>query len=384
MHFDQTVLQIDLDVLEQNITNLRQKAGTRLLAVAKADAYGLGAVPITRFLEGKCDFFGVATLSEALQLRSAGIQTPILVLGRMPIEGFPYAVREDIRPVIFSREDGLALSEEAQKQRKTAPFHFAVDTGMSRIGFQVCEEEADLCAAIAALPGLHAEGLFSHFATADCADLSRSRLQQQRFAEFDAMLRRRGVQIPLRHLNNSAGIMNFPGSYDMARTGITLYGMYPSDEVDTGLVSIAPVARWTTRVTFLKTLPAGREISYGGTFTTTRDTVVATLPVGYADGYRRNLSGKSHVLIRGKKAPVLGRICMDQMMVDVTHIPGVSVGDEVTLMGRDGDEILSAEDLAGWSGTISYEIVTGISRRVPRIYLRDGKEIQRVNYLLGL
>jgi len=382
MNFDQTVLQIDLDVLEHNITNLRQKAGTRLLAVAKSDAYGLGAVPITRFLEGKCDFFGVATLSEALQLRAAGITTPILVLGRMPIEGFPYAIREDIRPVIFSREDGLALSEEAQKQDKTAPFHFAVDTGMSRIGFQVCETDADLCAAIAALPGLFAEGLFSHFATADCEDLSRSYAQQRLFAEFDAMLQRRGLRIPLRHLNNSAGIMNFPSCYDMARTGITLYGMYPSDEVDTDLVSIAPVARWTTRVTFLKTLPAGREISYGGTFTTTRETVVATLPVGYADGYRRNLSGKSHVLIRGKKAPVLGRICMDQMMVDVTNIPGVSVGDEVTLMGRDGDELLSAEDLAGWSGTISYEIVTGISRRVPRSYLRDGKEIQRVNYLL--
>ena len=381
MNFDQTVLQIDLDVLEHNITNLRQKAGTRLLAVAKSDAYGLGAVPITRFLEGKCDFFGVATLSEALQLRAAGITTPILVLGRMPIEGFPYAIREDIRPVIFSREDGLALSEEAQKQDKTAPFHFAVDTGMSRIGFQVCETDVDLCAAIAALPGLFAEGLFSHFATADCEDLSRSYAQQRLFAEFDAMLQRRGLRIPLRHLNNSAGIMNFPGCYDMARTGITLYGMYPSDEVDTDLVSIAPVARWTTRVTFLKTLPAGREISYGGTFTTTRDTVIATIPVGYPDGYRRSLSGKFHVLIRGQKAPILGRICMDQMMVDVTHIPGVTVNDKVVLVGKYGPEEITMEQIAAAAGSFNYEFVSGISRRVPRIYTSGGKTIHTVHYL---
>jgi len=382
MDFYNSHIRVDLDALTENFRNICQKAGSPVMAVIKADGYGHGSVALAKALENQAAFFGVANISEALELRYAGIQLPILVLSRMPRAAFPQAVKYGIRPALFLYDDAAALSAEAQKQGKTAAFHIAVDTGMNRIGVPVTETAADTCVAMAQLPGLEAEGIFSHFATADTRDLTRTHAQMAKFDTFLTMLKHRGLEIPICHLNNSAGIMNFPGSYDMARTGITLYGMYPSDEVDTSLVSIAPVARWTTRVTFLKTLPAGREVSYGGTFTTTQDTVVATLPVGYADGYRRNLSGKSHVLIRGKKAPVLGRICMDQMMVDVTNIPGVSVGDEVTLMGRDGDELLSAEDLAGWSGTISYEIVTGISRRVPRSYLRDGKEIQRVNYLL--
>lgn len=382
MEFDQTVLQIDLDRLEQNMNAIRQKASSKIMAVVKADAYGHGAVKVAGALEGKCDFFGTATLAEALQLRAAGIRTPILVLGRMPSSGFPYAVKEEIRPVITRYEDALALSEEALRQGKTAAFHFAVDTGMSRIGFQPTEESADQCARAAALPGILAEGLFSHFATADCADLSRAKAQALRYAEFDAMLQKRGIRIPIRHLNNSAGIMNFSGEYEMSRTGITLYGMYPSDEVSRQLLSIRPVARWTTRVTYLKTLPAGQQVSYGGIFTTARETVVATLPVGYADGYRRNMTGKCHVLIRGQKAPVIGKICMDQIMADVTDIAGVEIGEEAVLMGQSGAEIVTAEMLAGWSDTISYEIVSGIHRRVPRVYIRGGQETARVNYLL--
>ena len=259
--------------------------------------------------------------------------------------------------------------------------HFALDTGMSRIGFQVTEEDADICARIAALPGLVPEGLFSHFATADCEDLTRARRQAERFAVFDEMLRARGVKIPIRHLNNSAGIMNFSQHYEMVRSGIVTYGMYPSEEVDPSLLSLEPALRWLSRVTHVKTLAPGREVSYGGTFVTTRETTVATLPVGYADGYRRNLSGKFHVLIRGKEAPILGRICMDQMMVDVTDIPGVCPNDPVVLVGSDGDARITIEQISAQADSFNYEFACGISRRVPRIYIRGGKIVHSVHYL---
>jgi len=382
MEFDQTTLQIDLDILQENLQQIRTAAGTKILAVVKADAYGLGSVVVAQFLEGKCDFFGVANLAEALQLRAAGIRTPILVLGRMPVSGFPYAVREDIRPSIFQYEDALALSQEAQRQNKTAPFHFAVDTGMSRIGFPIPEEAADLCARIAALPNLKAEGLFSHFATADCADLSRARAQAQRFAQFDTMLKQRGIHIPIRHMDNSAGIMNFDCHYEMVRSGIVTYGLYPSQEVDPGMLPLQPALSWYSRVTHVQTLPAGREIGYGGTYTTKADTRVATIPVGYADGYRRSLSDRFYVLIHGKRAPILGRICMDQMMVDVTAIPETAVGDTVTLIGQDGKESISMEAIAAEAGSFNYEFTCGISRRVPRFYLMDGKIVHSVHYLL--
>ena len=352
------------------------------MAVVKADAYGHGAVQVARLLQDKCAFFCVSSILEAMELRQAGLTTPILILGHTPADAFPTAIREGIRPTIYRMEDAVALSKAARFVNLPARFHFAVDTGMSRIGFQVTPAEADVCARIAALPGLVAEGLFSHFATADCADLTRARRQAERFAEFDAMLRQRGVEIPLRHLNNSAGLMNFKTPYEMVRSGIITYGMYPSDEVDPGLLRLRPALKWLSRVTHVKTLPAGREISYGGTYVTKADTVVATIPVGYADGYRRNLSGKFYVLIRGKKAPILGRICMDQMMVDVTGIPGVRVGDRVTLVGADGDETITMEEISAMADSFNYEFVCGISRRVPRQYVRGGKTIRSVHYLL--
>ncbi|HAL88834.1 MAG TPA: alanine racemase, partial [Clostridiales bacterium] len=330
MDFDATRVVIDLDAISDNLDAIREKAGVPVMAVIKADAYGHGAVQVARLLKDKCAFFCVSSILEALELRDAGLTTPILILGYTPIEAFPTAILQDIRPTIYRLEDGKALSQAAGFLNKTAKFHFAVDTGMSRIGFQVTQADADICAEIAALPGLVAEGMFSHFATADCTDLSRAETQAARFAEFDEMLQKRGIRIPIRHLNNSAGLMNFRTPYEMVRSGIITYGMYPSDQVDPGLLKLRPALRWLSRVTHVKTLPAGREISYGGTYVTTQDTVIATIPVGYADGYRRNLSGKFYVLIHGQKAPILGRICMDQMMVDVTGIPGVKVGDRVT------------------------------------------------------
>ena len=382
MNFDSTYVKIDLDAIADNFAAVEKKAGVPVMAVIKADAYGHGAIQVARLLEDRCAFFGVSSMLEAMELRQHGLKKPILILGRTPVAALTHAVRLGVRPAIFHYEDALALSREASLQGVTAPFHFAVDTGMGRIGFQPTEEAADLCVKIAALPNVKAEGLFSHFATADCTDLSRSREQAVLFDRFDRMLKSRGLEIPIRHLDNSAGLMNFPDHYEMVRSGIVTYGMYPSGEVDQQLLPLRPALQWLSRVTHVKTLPAGSPISYGGTFVTCRPTVVATVPVGYADGYRRSLSGKFHVLIRGQKAPILGRICMDQMMVDVTDIPGVALDDRVTLVGGDGRHRISMERIAAAADSFNYEFVCGISRRVPRIYCRGGKEVRSVHYLL--
>ena len=381
MNFDNTRVKIDLDAIDRNFDAVLKKAGVPVMAVIKADAYGHGAVPVARLLEKKCAFFGVSSMLEALELRRAGLRTPILILGHTPVQAFPTAIIENIRPTIYRYEDALALSEAAQSIGVTAPFHFAVDTGMSRIGFQASPEDADLCAKIASLPLIHPEGIFSHFATADCADLRRAEKQADLFDAFCAMLEQRGVHIPIRHMDNSAGLMNFSRHYDMVRSGIVTYGMYPSGEVSPDLLKLAPALQWLSRVTHVKTLPAGREIGYGGTFTTTRATTVATIPVGYADGYRRCLSGKFYVLIRGRKAPILGRICMDQLMVDVTDIPGTAINDKVVLVGKYGEEEITMEQIASVADSFNYEFVSGISRRVPRIYTSGGKTIHTVHYL---
>ena len=382
LDFDCTRVEIDLDTISENFDAIRAKAQAPVMAIIKADAYGHGAIPVARLLQDRCAFFGVSSILEALELRKAGLTIPILILGYTPVSAYPTAIAEGIRPAIFHYEDALALSEAAVQAGKPAPFHFVIDTGMSRIGFQVTEESVDICAKIAALPGLQAEGLFSHFATADCEDLSRAKRQRELYDAFDAMLKERGVNIPIRHLNNSAGLMNFNRPYDMVRSGIITYGMYPSDEVSPELLALKPALRWLSRITHVKTLPAGREISYGGTYVTKKDTVVATIPVGYADGYRRNLSGKFYVLIKGKKAPILGRICMDQMMVDVTDIPGVKIDDQVTLIGRDGDEVITIEEISAVADSFNYEFACGISRRVPRIYIHEGQAVHSVHYLL--
>ena len=382
MNYDNTYVEIDLDAISANFDAIRAKAGVQVMAIVKADAYGHGAVQIARLLDSKCSFFGVSSIAEALELRQAGLTKPILILGYTPVESFRLVIGQDIRPAIFRLDDGIALSKLAQKHGITLPFHFAVDTGMSRLGFQATEESADICAEIARLPGIVAEGLFSHFATADSADLTKAQAQAQRFADFDRMLQDRGIKIPLRHLDNSAGLMNFSNHYEMVRSGIVTYGMYPSDEVDPELLNLKPALQWRSRVTHIKMLPPGREISYGGTFVTTRKTRVATVPVGYADGYRRSLSGKFYVLIRGRRAPILGRVCMDQMMVDITDVPDVKIDDPVVLVGNDGNDVITVEEIAAAADSFNYEFVCGISRRVPRRYRQNGQIIKTVHYLL--
>ena len=382
MKFDNTHVTIDLDQITENFNLIRQRVGVDVMAIVKADAYGHGAIQIARELQDRCAFFGVSSMLEALELRKAGIRTPILILGPIPTSSFATAIQEGIRPAIFRYEDAQELSDTAVRLGVSAPCHLVVDTGMSRIGFQATEESADICAKIAKLPGIETEGLFSHFATADCKDLTRAKLQAERYDDFCRMVEDRGVTVKMRHMDNSAGILNFGKHYELVRAGIVMYGMYPSDEVDTHALALKPALEWSSRVTHVKTLEAGREISYGGTYVTTAPTVVATVPVGYADGYMRALSGKFYVLIHGKKAPILGRICMDQMMVDVTDIPDVQVGDRVVLIGSDGQERISMEEISQAAGSFNYEFVCGISRRVPRFYVKGGEVVHQVHYLL--
>ena len=377
-----TYAAIDLDAIEYNYKNVRAKLpdGVKLLAVIKADAYGHGAVEIGRFLSGKCDFFGVACIEEALELKKAGIETPIIVSAEFSHGITPPRSNTTYAFQIFSLEDALSLSSEAVKQGKTAPFHFALDTGMSRIGLRVTEESADLCARISALSGLFAEGIFSHFATADESDLTKAVAQRDEFVRFMRMLAERGVNIPIKHLNNSAGIINFDRYFDMCRMGILTYGMYPSAEVRRDIIDVKPALSWHARISHIKTLEAGREISYGGTFTTVKPTVVATVPVGYADGYPRCLSNIGRVIIGGQYAPILGRVCMDQFMVDVSGID-CSVGDDVVLVGTQGDKTLTMEEVSEAAHSFNYELPCRISRRVPRVYFSGGKPIETKIYI---
>ncbi len=379
-----TYAKIDLDKIEHNIRSVKRKldAKTKLLAVIKADAYGHGAVEIGKFLEDKCDFFGVACIEEALELIYAGIKIPIIVLGYVSPELYEKIVQYNIRIPVFSLEDAKALSREAVRQNKTVLFHFCIDTGMSRIGFPVSRESADLCKQITLLPNIRAEGLFSHFATADEADLTRTYAQKEQYKFFLSMLSERGIDIPVRHLSNSAGIMNVDEHFDMVRAGIVMYGLYPSDEMDRSLLDILPAMEWKTHISYIKELEKGREVSYGGTYKTDKKRLIATVPVGYADGYPRCLSNRFRVIVNGRYADITGRICMDQFMIDVTDIPNVNIGDEVTLVGTDGDAVITMEEAAQAAYSFNYELPCRIARRVPRVYYRGGKQIKSVNYIV--
>lgn len=377
-----TYLKIDLNRLEHNFNSVRNKlpSNVKVLGVIKANAYGHGAVEIGRFLDDKCDFFGVACIEEAIELKRSGIKTPILILGRV----FPFdieaAVKYDIRIPIFSYADAVALSEEAVKQNKSVPFHFCIDTGMSRIGFQVNEESADICKRITELPNIFAEGLFSHFATADEADLSKAVEQRNKYKSFCNMLGDRGIEIPIKHLNNSAGIMNFDEYFDMCRMGIITYGLYPSEEVDKSLLDIEPIMSWYTKISHIKVLEPEREISYGGTYKTDKPTKVATIPIGYADAFPRCLSNKGKVIINGKYAKILGRVCMDQFMVDVSDID-CNVNDEVVIVGTQKDAHISMEELSNSAYSFNYELPCRIPARVNRVCVYNGETVKDVGLI---
>lgn len=364
--------QIDLAAVQKNIKAIRAsiRKESKLMVVLKADGYGHGAVPIAKRIDDIADAYGVAIVEEAVELREVGIQKPILILGYTASHLYDKLIQYDITQTIFQYETAYELNEVAKKAGKTVRIHIKLDTGMSRIGFSATEQSIEEIVKISKLSNLSMEGIFTHFAKADEIDKGATTLQYQRFMEMLEQLEQRGVRFAIRHASNTAAIIDLPEyNLDMVRCGIGTYGMYPSVDVQKNRVVLTPAMELKTHVSYVKELPKGVGISYNGTYVTERPMRVATIPVGYGDGYPRLLSSKGRVLIHGKSAPILGRICMDQFMVDVSDIPQVKQNDDVTLMGRDGYECIPAEEIAGYAGTLNYEIVCEVGKRIPRVYI---------------
>lgn len=360
---------IDLDAIRKNIRSINRglRKGTKTCAVIKANGYGHGAVQVAEKITDLVDFFAVATIDEALKLREHHITLPILVLGYVHHSMNEAAVKKDIRLTVYDYDMAKKISEAAKIARKTAKIHIKLDTGMSRIGFPANKESIAEIKRIQNLPNIEIEGLFTHLFAADERSKASAMKQIMMFGEFGNDLSKAGVDIPIKHCSNSAAAINLSlANFDMVRLGIAMYGLYPSKYVKS--IPLKPAMSLKSHITMVKTIKAGCSVSYGATWTADKDTVVATVPVGYADGYMRILSNKGYVLIHGKKAPIIGRVCMDQLMVDVTKISKVKQFEEVVLIGKQKDAEITAEEIADLADTINYEIVCAVSERVPRVY----------------
>lgn len=369
---------VHLDRIYNNIKRTKEKIvpGTKIMAIIKADGYGHGAVPVAKILDPLADAYGIAILEEGMELREAGIKKPILILGYTPEEQMEELIQYDIMPAVFSYETAKLLSKKAVACKKNVKVHIKIDTGMSRIGFPINDNSVNLVKEISQMEGIELEGCFTHFARADEKEKEFTYVQLERFHWFVERLEQEGVAIKVKHVSNSAGIMDLPqANEDMVRSGISTYGLYPSDEVEKTQLQLEPAMEIKARVSYVKEIEAGIGVSYNSTYLTSRKTKIATIPVGYGDGYPRALSSKGRVLIHGESAPILGRICMDQFMVDVTDIPEVKPNDIVTLVGRDGTESITVEELGELSHSFNYEIVCDIGKRVPRNYYFNGKKI---------
>lgn len=378
--------EIDLGAIRDNMLHMKENIArdTKILAVIKTDGYGHGSVPIAKMLE-KMDFifgYAAATYEEAHVLREAGIKKPILILGYT----FPYCyenlAREEIRPAIYREDMTEQLAEAAKRAGKKIKVHIKVDTGMGRIGITPDEDGLKFVKCVMEHPELEVEGIFTHFAKSDEADKTSANHQLELFKNFiDRVQTELGLEIPVKHCSNSAAILEMPqANMDMVRAGITTYGLYPSDEVKKDIVPLRAAMSFYSHIVYCKTIHPGQSVSYGGLFTATKDTRVATIPVGYGDGYPRSLSGKGYVLIHGKKAQILGRVCMDQFMVDISGIPEAAEGDKVTLLGSDGSEQITAEELGALSGRFNYEFVCDLGKRIPRVYKENGEITEVKDY----
>ncbi|MCR5655572.1 MAG: alanine racemase [Lachnospiraceae bacterium] len=378
-HFDRVCATIDLDAMLSNMDAMHQnlKPGTKMLAVIKTDGYGHGATAIANELEDVDYVFGYATATaeEALKLRKAGIKKPILILGYV----FPYAyealIKNDVRLAAFKSDMVKELSETAKRIGISAKVHIKVDTAMSRIGIRPDEENGlAFVREVLSSDMIEAEGIFTHFAKADEADKTAVYAQLKRYIDFLSLVHEKtGYRFPIEHCSNSAGIIELPeANMDMVRAGITVYGLWPSDEVSQSIVALAPVLSLTSHIVYIKEIEAGTSVSYGGTFTADHTMKIATIPVGYGDGYPRLLSNKGSVLIRGMRAPILGRVCMDQFMVDVSDIPDVAEYDTVTLIGEDGNDRITMEELGELSGRFNYELACDLGKRIPRVFMKNG------------
>lgn len=365
--------EIDLGALSHNISEIRRviPPETGIMAVVKANAYGHGAVEVSKAaLSAGAARLAVARSSEGLELRRAGIEEPILVLGYTPPGQIRDTAAHMLEQTVYGADYAREVNREARRSRLSLAVHIKVDTGMGRLGVVAgAASSIDEIKEIAGQDHLRLSGIFTHLACADSWDKDFTLSQLDKFTGLLADLRREGIVFPLVHTANSAAIIGHPLScFNLVRAGISMYGLYPSEEVEACRLSLRPVMSMKTRVAQVKRVPAGFPVSYGSTYVTERETIIATLSVGYADGFSRLLSSRGQALVRGRRAPVVGRVCMDQCMADVAGIPGVSPGDEVVLFGRQGEEFISVEEVAGLMGTINYEVVSTLSARVPRIY----------------
>ncbi|MBQ9278884.1 MAG: alanine racemase [Lachnospiraceae bacterium] len=375
---------INIDNLRYNVKTMKSlvKPDMKVLLVIKADAYGHGSVEVAKRTLDLADYFGVATIDEAVELRNAGIDTPILIIGYTDRDNYDKLIAYNITQAVYDVEECKILSELALSKGKKAKVHIKVDTGMSRIGFLTDDNGVNEAAKLKELEGLDIEGIFTHYAKADEFDKTAALGQKEKFKWFIEELEKKGMSFAIKHIDNSAGTMELKDNeFDMIRLGIVTYGLYPSDEVDKSVI-IKPVMSLVAHIAHIKTLPAGVGVSYGWTFVTDKETRIATVTVGYADGYPRAQSGRGRVIIHGKYAPILGRVCMDQIMVDVTDIPEAKLRDEVILIGSSEDACITVEEVAEPAASFNYELVCNIARRVPRVYYEEGKENICVNYLV--
>ena len=377
--------RVDLDAIAYNFQMMKAniKKDVHMIAVIKTDGYGHGAVQIARLLENTDYIWGyaTATLEEAVILRKHGIQKPILVLGCIFPDQWEEMIQNEVRMTTYTTDMAKGVSDLAVRLGKDAYIHIKLDTGMSRLGFQINENSVDAIEEISKMPGLKLEGLFTHFSKADETDKKYTDEQIEKYCYMQEELKKRGVTFEFYHCSNSAGIIDVPkANMDLVRAGISIYGLYPSEEVRKSNVPLKPAMELISHVAYVKTVPAGTPVSYGATYVTDRETRLATIPVGYGDGYPRSLSNKGYVLIHGKKAPICGRICMDQFMVDITDIPDVKFGDKVTLIGKDGEEILPVETLSDLSGRFNYEFVCDLGKRIPREYIQNGEVVEQSDY----
>ena len=374
--------EIDIDALIHNLREIKKRAGKRIImAVVKANAYGHGAMQLAPVISGYADAFAVATFEEAMELRKAGVEKEILILSPVPQAQYPMIIKNDIATVNFSLDGAKALSAAAGAAGKRARAYVAVDTGMGRIGLSsddcgICEAEA-----IYAEKNIDFIGIITHYACANSSDKSSLREQAKRFDAFCEKLRADGYDIGLRSCDNSAAFTDCADSYEAVRVGIVIYGMYPSDEVKKENLPLLPVMSLKTKVTQVKTVPAGTKISYGHTFKAEKPMKIATLAIGYADGIPLSLSGKGSVIISGRKVPIVGRVCMNQMMVDVTDARNVDVGDTAVIFGSDGGATITADEVAAVAGTINYDIVCRLDCRVPRVFVSGGETIGTFSYI---
>lgn len=383
--YQRVTAEIDLDAVAYNIKNIRKKVKkeTMIMGVVKADAYGHGAVEVSKvLLYNGADWLGVAMIDEAVQLRKNNIMVPILILGYTPEAEIEDVVRYDIIQTVFSYEMAKMVSDAAVKLGKTAKIHIKVDTGMGRIGFIPEENIGDEVLKISKLPNIEINGIFTHFSTSDEKDKTFTKLQYDRFKYAIDEIEKKGIKLAVKHCANSAAIMDFDDlGFNMVRAGIILYGMYPSDEVIKENLSLKPVMSIKTHISYVKKVSKNIPVSYGRTYYTDKESVIATVPVGYADGYIRKMQNGGRVIVNGHYANIVGRVCMDQFMIDITDIPNVSSGDEVILMGSDGKLSITAEEIAHVLDTINYEVVCMIGKRVPREYIKNNEIIKTVKFI---